>query len=77
MQYTRTVRFTIADEFMSSGPIVVLALEKENGIADLRKLMGATNPARRKKAPSARNGRPISSSMQFTARMRTIPLVTN
>src|SRR5260221_3233830 len=31
--------------FMSSGPIVVLALEKENPIADLRKLMGATNPA--------------------------------
>jgi nucleoside-diphosphate kinase len=32
-------------EFMSSGPIVALALEKENAIADLRKLMGATNPA--------------------------------
>ncbi len=32
-------------EFMSSGPIVVLALEKENAIADLRKLMGSTNPA--------------------------------
>jgi len=31
--------------FMSSGPVVVLALEKENAIADLRKLMGATNPA--------------------------------
>ena len=32
-------------DFMSSGPIVVLALEKENAIADWRKLMGATNPA--------------------------------
>jgi len=32
-------------EFMSSGPIVARALEKENAIADLRKLMGATNPA--------------------------------
>ena len=31
--------------FISSGPIVVLALEKENAIQDLRKLMGATNPA--------------------------------
>jgi len=31
--------------FMSSGPIVVLALERENAIADLRQLMGATNPA--------------------------------
>ncbi len=32
--------------FMSSGPIVVLALEKEKAIADLRTLMGATNPAK-------------------------------
>lgn len=32
-------------DFMSSGLIVVLALEKDNAIADLRKLMGATNPA--------------------------------
>ena len=32
-------------EFMSSGPIFPMVLEKENAIADLRKLMGATNPA--------------------------------
>lgn len=31
--------------FMSSGPIFPLVLEKDNAIADLRKLMGATNPA--------------------------------
>ncbi len=31
--------------FMSSGPILAMVLEKENAIADLRKLMGATNPA--------------------------------
>jgi len=31
--------------FMSSGPLVVLVLEKENAIADLRELMGPTNPA--------------------------------
>lgn len=31
--------------FMSSGPIVLMVLEKENAIADLRTLMGATNPA--------------------------------
>ncbi|HUO61162.1 MAG TPA: nucleoside-diphosphate kinase [Candidatus Acidoferrales bacterium] len=30
--------------FMTEGPIVVMALEKENAIADWRKLMGATNP---------------------------------
>jgi len=32
--------------FMSSGPIVVIALEKEDAIADYRKLMGATDPAK-------------------------------
>lgn len=31
--------------FMSSGPIIAMVLEKENAIADLRQLMGATNPA--------------------------------
>ncbi len=31
--------------FMSSGPLCLMVLEKENAIADLRKLMGATNPA--------------------------------
>ncbi len=31
--------------FMSSGPVYAMVLEKENAIADLRKLMGATNPA--------------------------------
>ena len=37
--------FESLTNFMSSGAIIVLALEKENAIADLRKLMGATNPA--------------------------------
>lgn len=32
-------------EFMSSGPCVVLALEKENAVPAWRSLMGATNPA--------------------------------
>ncbi len=32
-------------EFMSSGPCVVLALEKENAVKSWRDLMGATNPA--------------------------------
>ncbi|MBA3353350.1 MAG: nucleoside-diphosphate kinase [Blastocatellia bacterium] len=31
--------------FMSSGPCVVLALEKENAVKSWRDLMGATNPA--------------------------------
>ena len=31
--------------FMTSGPIVPMILEKENAVADFRKLIGATNPA--------------------------------
>ena len=30
--------------YLSSGPIVAMILEKENAVADNRKLMGATNP---------------------------------
>ncbi|MBR1944180.1 MAG: nucleoside-diphosphate kinase [Alphaproteobacteria bacterium] len=30
--------------FISSGPVVIQVLEKENAISDYRKLMGATNP---------------------------------
>jgi nucleoside-diphosphate kinase len=37
--------FDSLTSFMSSGPIFAMVLEKENAIADLRKLMGATNPA--------------------------------
>ena len=37
--------FNSLTDFMSSGPSFVMVLEKENAIADLRKLMGATNPA--------------------------------
>jgi nucleoside-diphosphate kinase len=31
--------------FMTEGPVVVLALERENAIAKWREVMGATNPA--------------------------------
>ena len=31
-------------EYLSSGPIVVMTLEKENAVLGNRKLMGATNP---------------------------------
>ncbi len=33
-------------QFMSSGPIVAVILEKENAVADFRKLIGATDPAK-------------------------------
>jgi len=32
-------------KFMTEGPILVMALERENAIAGLREVMGATNPA--------------------------------
>lgn len=32
-------------EFMSRGPITAAILEKDNAVADFRKLIGATNPA--------------------------------
>jgi nucleoside-diphosphate kinase len=38
--------FESLTNFMSSGPIVVIALEKEEAIADYRKLMGTTDPAK-------------------------------
>lgn len=31
-------------EYMSSGPIVAMILEKDNAVEDFRKLIGATNP---------------------------------
>ena len=31
--------------FITSGPVIIMVLEKENAIADWRKLMGATDPA--------------------------------
>ena len=31
-------------DYLSSGPIVVMVLEKENAVVDNRKLMGATDP---------------------------------
>jgi len=33
-------------EFMSSGPVVVAILEKENAVTDYRTLIGATDPAK-------------------------------
>ena len=31
-------------DYLSSGPIITMILEKENAVADNRKLMGSTNP---------------------------------
>ena len=67
--------FNSLTDFMSSGPIVVLALEKENAIAGLRELMGATNPAnakpgtiRKKWADNIENNAIHGSDAEDTAR---------
>ena len=36
--------YEVLCDFMSSGPIIALLLEKENAIEDFRKLIGNTNP---------------------------------
>lgn len=36
--------FTELVEFMTSGPCIPIALEKDNAVAEFRKLIGATNP---------------------------------
>ncbi|HEX8619362.1 MAG TPA: nucleoside-diphosphate kinase [Thermoanaerobaculia bacterium] len=33
-------------EYMTSGPVYVVALERENAVAHLRQIMGATDPAK-------------------------------
>lgn len=38
--------FDSLTEFMCSGPCIVMVLSKDNAIAELRKLMGATDPAK-------------------------------
>ena len=61
-------------DFMSSGPLFLMVLEKDNAIVDLRKLMGATNPAnadegtiRRKYAESIQNNAIHGSDAEDTA----------
>jgi nucleoside-diphosphate kinase len=67
--------FESLTNFMSSGPIVVLALEKENAIKDWRDLMGATNPTnaadgtiRKKWARNIENNAVHGSDAEDTAR---------
>ncbi len=61
-------------EFMSTGPLFLMVLEKDHAIADLRKLMGATNPAnadegtiRKKFAESIQNNAIHGSDAEETA----------
>ena len=60
-------------EFMSSGPLVLLVLEKENAILDLRKLMGATNPANADEGTIRKKFAGSFRRTPFMARMRRRP----
>ncbi|HVO11218.1 MAG TPA: nucleoside-diphosphate kinase [Vicinamibacteria bacterium] len=51
-------------EFMSSGPCITMVLERENAIARLREIMGATDPAR---AASGTIRKDFASSIQANA----------
>lgn len=42
-------------DFMSSGPIVAAILEKDNAVAEFRKLIGATNPAQAEEGTIRKN----------------------
>ncbi len=62
-------------QIMTEGPVVVMALEKEEAIASWRKLMGATNPAnaeegtiRKKHATSIERNAVHGSDAEDTAR---------
>lgn len=51
-------------EFMSEGPVIVMALEREDAIARLRQVMGATDPA---KAAEGTIRRRFGASIQHNA----------
>lgn len=51
-------------EYMTSGPCVPIALEKENAVEDYRKLIGATDPA---KAAEGTVRKLYARSVQFNA----------
>lgn len=42
-------------QFMSSGPIVAAILEKDNAVADFRKLIGATDPSKAEEGTIRKN----------------------
>ena len=56
-------------DYMSSGPVVVMALSGEDAVSRWRQLMGATNPADAAPARFAKTSARISNRMRRTARM--------
>lgn len=67
-------------QFIASGPIIIMALQKENAIADWRKLMGATDPLKaeegtiRKKFGSSIGNNAVHGSDSSETAMRELAL---
>ena len=57
-------------EFMTSGPVIPVALEREDAVAHLRKSMGATDVAKAEAGRSASSSARRSSATPFTAAIR-------
>jgi nucleoside diphosphate kinase len=59
---------------MTEGPIVAMVLESENAIEKLRKVMGATDPAKAETEPFGSSSARTSSETLSTAPMVLKPL---
>jgi nucleoside diphosphate kinase len=62
-------------DFMVSGPVMIQVLEGENAVLKNRELMGATDPKKAEKAPSAPTSLTRSTPTPFTARTLLKPLL--
>jgi hypothetical protein len=62
-------------DFMVSGPVMIQVLEGENAVLKNRELMGATDPKKADKAPSAPTSLTRSTPTPFTARTLLKPLL--
>ena len=60
--------------FMTSGPVVVLALEGENAVATYRNIMGATNPAEAEAGTIRADFAESIDAMQFMVLIHSIML---
>ena len=57
-------------KFMTEGPVIVMALEREDAVAKLREIMGATNPANAAEGTDPQAVcRQSSNAMRFMDRM--------
>ena len=60
-------------KFMTEGPVIVMALEREDAVKKLREVMGATNPANAAEGTVASCSRRASRQMRSMVRTRRRP----